>query len=479
MDSNNLKIKSGFAWTTFDKVSSQIVQFLVSVVIARLISPSDYGILGIINTFIIISQVFIESGLGSALIYKSDKNPQDLYSAFSFNLIISLTLFGFIFFSAPFIENYFAILNLSDCIRVSSFVLLSNALVVVPTAILRINFAYKSLAISNVISTIVSGFVGIILAYEGYGYWTLIVQMLSRSILQYILITFYCRWIPRLRLYKKSFVELYHYGFGLFGASFITKIVDESTVFFVGKLLTPYSLGLYTRANQFAGLPSTSLVTIVSSVIFPSLSSIKNDEEKFNLLFKKSVSFIAAICIPLFLWIFALSEPIVKIILTDKWIAVVPIMQILCIGRCFYPIANISEQVINAKGRSDLFLNQQLIKMLIKAFFVIILIRYGLLAVAIADTIYTSTQYFVTCFFLRKVNSFTFIEQLKTIWKYIIASFISSLVVLYLVNIIQNAFVSLSIGIVVAMTIYGFLLYILKADITPANIVKTLKEKNI
>ena len=476
MNSITNKVTSGVMWTSFDKFSSQFVQFISGIIIARFVSPHEYGVLGILMIFIILSQVFIDSGFGSALIYRNDKNDKDLQTAFSFNLGISLLLFAILYVLAPHIESFYDLPQLALYLRISIIVLFINALLVVPTAILRIDFQFKTLAIGNIISTLLSGFAGVILAFWGFGVWALIIQLLSRPFVLLLCVCPFCKWLPRFRFYKSSFYNLLNYGVKIFSASFLTKIVDECTAFFVGKILTSTSLGVFTRSNQFAGLPSTSMVTIIGSVIFPSLSSIKNDEEQFDALFKKSVLYISAFSIPLFLWIAMISDPLVRILLTDKWIAVVPVMQILCIGRCFYPVANVSEQVMNAKGRSDLFLKQQIIKMTIKAIAVICLIRYGLIAVAIADAIYTSTQYLVTCIFLRKISHYGFISQIKTMWPFIIASIISAIVGFVMLGLTNNPYLQIIYSVFAAIFVYYVLVNLLQKEFNIKQLYSFIKK---
>lgn len=471
------KIASGFLWTSIDKFSSQFVQFIISIIIARIVSPHEYGILGILMIFIILSQVLIDSGFGSALIYHNDKKEQDLQTAFTFNFIISLFLYLLLFFLSPIVESIYNLPKLSLYLRVSVIVLLINALLVVPNAILRIDFQFKTIAIGNILSTLGSGVVGVLLALYGYGVWALIIQLLSRSLIMLLCIYPFCRWLPKMKFYESSFRKLMHYGLKIFCASFLTKIVDECTAFFVGKILTPTSLGIYTRANQFASLPSTSMITIISSVIFPSFSSIKNDEEKFERVLKKSISIISAFSIPMFMWVAMISDPLVRILLTDKWITVVPVMQILCVGRCLYPLANISEQVMNSKGRSDLFLKQQIVKMTIKIISVICLINYGLIAVAIADAIYTSTQYLVTCYFLKNVSNFRLLQQLRTIWPFLIGSIMSFIGGCYVLSVTKNNILQIVYSLSVAFVIYCIFISIAQKEVNLRLLVQIIKKR--
>lgn len=450
----NSKIAKGMAWTTLDRLSNHVVQFVIGIVIARFVTPKEYGVLGLLMVLITISQVFIDSGLGSALIYRANKDTKDLSTTFTFNLILSFFFFVAIYSNASWIDSFFAIPDFQTKLEVCSFILISNSIIVVPTAILKIDLNFKALALSNVTSTLTSGIAAIILAYMGFGVWALIIQQLARSLILMILVLYHCCWRPRIAFYKESFSGLYNYGVKLFITGCITKLVDESTSLFIGKFLTPYSLGLYTRGSQFASLPGSIMGSVVNSVLFPSLSQLKDNEKKFNSVFKISVIYQAAISIPLFLWLAMLSEPLIRILLTEEWIEVVPVMQILCIGRCLSPVANISEQVLMSKGRSDLMLKQQMIKMSIKFIMVICLLKYGILAVALADAIYTITQMSVTCYFLHGISDYGFVRQSRSIALFILFAMLSAAIGYIVVQSISNNYLRIIGGLSVAFVCY-------------------------
>ncbi len=454
---NSNKIVKGFAWTAIERFSIQFVQFILGIIIARLITPAEYGVLGILMVFINISQVFIDSGLGSALIYYNNSKKEDVQTTFTFNLGISTILFIILYFASPYLEIFFHLDHLSKYMQVSALVLFTNSLIVVPTALLKIRLDFRSLAISNLTSTVLSGITGVVMAYLGYGVWALIGQLLSKSFLQFILLFIQCKWIPCISFHKESFKRLYNYGIKIFSASCITKIVDESTSFFIGKVLAPSCLGIFTRANQFASLPATSLGTIVSSVLFPALSSIKNDQE-FESVYIKSIKYQALLSIPLFLWIAMICEPMIKLLLTDKWIEVVPILQILCLGRILAPTTNITEQALNAQGRSDLFLKQQSIKMCCKTILIICAIPFGLTAIASADALFTLSQFFITNHYAPKISKYNSLDILKIIYPFILTGFLGATIGFISLLFIHNLFTQIIISTCIAGTIYIIIL---------------------
>lgn len=457
---NKSSITSSFTWTSVDKISNLLIQFVLGIIIARLVTPSEYGVLGILMVFINLSQVFIDSGLSSALIYRNKLVSDDLDTVFSFNVVVCTFLFLLIFVAAPFIEAFYDLPKLAVYLRVSSLILFVNSLIDVPTSIFKIKLDFQSLAISNVFSTITGGVLGVIFAYLGYGIWALIIQLLSKGVIQLILLYVQCHWIPKLNFDFEVLKSLYRYGVNLFGASCLTKIIEEGASFIIAKALTPFNLGLYSRGMQFAALPSSSIGGIITTALFPSLSSIKNDENHFNDVFHKVIEYQAVICIPLFFWIAMIAHPLIEMMLTLKWIAVVPVLQIMCIGRILVPAAYISEQVLNSKGRSDLFFKQQIVKMIVKGIIIVSCLRWGIIGVAIGEGLYTILQFFITNYYAKKVTSYVFFRQLKTMGPYIVSSIVSAGFGYLTLLITNNFFLEIAYSMVIAIIIYLFMVRI-------------------
>lgn len=451
------KITNGFAWTAIERFAVMATQFVLGILLARLIPPTEYGILGILMVFISVSEVFVDSGFGNAIIYFNNLEKKDLSTAFTFNVGVGFFFYVLLFLLSPLIENFFALSNLSLYIKVSALALVLNSIIVVPTAIIKVKLNFKSIAVANITATVISGIVGFTMAYMGAGIWALIAQLLSRSTMQVLILTILCHWLPSIYISKQSFLKLYRYGINLFGASCITRILDEGTQFFIGKVLTPFNLGIYTRGNQFASLPGTVLGAVINTVIFPSLSSLKDDVERFDRVYRKAIVMQAVLTTPIFLFLAMCSEPLIKILITEKWIAAVPIMQILCVGRVLSPVSNITEQMLNANGRSDLFLKQQIVKVVVKFTFVVAALRFGIIAVALADMIYTWSRFFITNYFARNVNKYHTFKQLKDISPFIASAVIAGLLGYVAVYIFHNDFIRLTTSLFVSCSLYWLL----------------------
>ena len=448
------KILKGFSWTATERVVSQLVIFIIGIVVARLVTPSEYGVLGILMVFINVSSVFVDIGLGNSLIYYNELKKRDLYTTFSMNIFISISLILLIYLSSSLIEEFYNLENLALYLQVISLTILFNAFLVVPTAILKVNLNFKSLAISNMCSSVASGILAIVMAYHGYGIWALIAQVMVRSFLQASFLVVMSKWIPRLIFYKESCIRLYRYGINLITASCLTKVTEEGISFFLGKVFLPYNLGIYTRATQFSVLPSTSIGNVIISVLFPTLSLVKDDKDKFKQIYNAIIKIMSALSMPVFVILVVIAEPFIRLVLTEKWIEVVPFLQVFCIGRLLFPVSNVTEQALNAVGRSDLFLKQQIWKMAVKALFILPALFFNIYIVAIADALSSMVAYFVTTMIAREVLSIGVFGQLRSIVLYMLFALGAGVMAYYCGSFISNDFFKIVFAAITYLVIY-------------------------
>lgn len=456
------KILKGFSWTAIERIVSQLVIFIIGIVVARLVTPSEYGVLGILMVFINVSSVFVDSGLGNSLIYYNELKERDLRTTFSLNIFISIFLMLLIYLFSSLIENFYQLENLALYLQIISFTILFNAFVVVPTAILKVKLNFRSLAISNICSSVISGILAIVMAYQGYGIWALIAQVMVRSFLQAFFLVILSKWIPRLVFYKESFIRLYRYGINLITASCLTKVTEEGISFFLGKVFSPYNLGIYTRATQFSVLPSTSIGNVVISVLFPTLSLVKDDKDKFKQIYNAIIKIMSALSMPVFVFLVVIAEPFIRLALTEKWIAVVPFLQVFCIGRLFFPISNVTEQALNAVGRSDLFLKQQIRKMAVKAIFILPALFFDIYVVAIADALSSLAAYFITTMVARKVLNIRLFDQMRSFIWYMIFAIGAGVLSYYVELFIANDYLKIILSIIIFIIIYSVLIFSFK-----------------
>ena len=453
-------IKKGIIWTSGEKLFTQLVQFILGIIIARIISPQEYGVLGIIMVFINVAEVFVDSGMGSALIYRNNLDKKDTQTTFSFNLIVSLIFYVLLFVASTFIEEFLKLNSLAVYLRVASLVLIFNSFIIVPISILKVKQNFKAISLSNITSTVLSGILGVIMAYRGYGVWALIYQLLFRSILSVLLINIQCRWLPHFTFYKESFKGLWKYSANLLTLNSFTKFVEEGLAFIIGKSLTPYNLGLYTRGLQFSSFPNGFISSVLSTVMFPALSSSRNDELLFYNTYRKTIILQSIFIPPIYLGLVIISKPLVFLLLGEKWMSVVPVLQILCLGKLLFTFANTTENVLYSLGHTHISLKQQMYKMLVKLLLVLFALRWGFIAVVIANALADFSAYFIINYCGREYLVYSLKKQLKDIYIYILASIFSGVVGYIVGSFISNPILNIIVVITISVLIYIFLLYL-------------------
>ena len=298
-------------WNCIDRIVSQGVNFLLGIVMARFLAPSDYGAVGILAIFFAISQTFIDSGFSSALIRKKNPTEEDFSTTFYFNFTISLIVYAVLFFAAPWISVFFRIPILCSVLRVQSVTLIINAIMAVQVAMLNIRLDFKSLAKRNVSASFFSGICGVILAYLGYGIWSLVFQQIIAAVVNLVFICAVCRWIPKKSFNKKSFKELGAFGSRLLASSLLHTIYSNLTTFAIGKFYTATDLGFYSRGVQFAQVPNSAINGVLGTVTYPILAKIQDDEKRLINVYRKYIR-ITSLCIFIFSGLLcALAKPII------------------------------------------------------------------------------------------------------------------------------------------------------------------------
>lgn len=467
----------GVAWTTFERFTSYFMQFLIGVILARLLSPNEYGILGILLIFINLSQVLIDSGFGNALIYFNDKNKRDISTVFVFNILISIFLYIILFCSSGLFEIFFRIDGLSLYLDVIALSILFNSLQIVPTSILKIDFKFKQLAFINSTVTIVSGVIGIVLAYTGYGIWALVCQTLVKSVISSISLIVVSKFCFSFHFYKDSFCKVYKYAVNLFGASAMTNIVDETTSFVIGKFLKPYDLGIFSRAKHFMMLPYNTIGSVLLTVLFPSLASVKDDKEQFHKAYVKILRYMAMFSIPLYIYITIESYDIVFIVLGKEWLDVVIVLQIMCISRIFALCAMVTENTLNAIGKSNVYFKLQMTKMLLKMLIILIVVHWGFLWLVVAEALFVMFQFFITNLYSYKTLHAGSWYQIKIFMPYLVGSMIAGALSYILSAYISEVYLSLSCTTIAFFSLYVLSLLSLKQKTYLLELISIINKK--
>ena len=437
-DNIRKKTKIGILWNTFERFSVQIVSFVIGVILARLLTPEDYGTVGLLTVFLTISNVFIDSGFSKGLIQKIDRTEEDFSTTLIFNFVVSIILYCILFFLAPLIAKFYKKPELTLLARVLFIVIILTSLNVVQNAILQIKVDFKKIAIINFISTCISGVLGVITAYKGIGVWALIIQNISKTIITVILFFILGHWIPKTGFYINSFKKLFSYGSKLLATGLISTLITNIQNLIIGKIYKPESLGYYTRAMNFPQVISGTATSVLQTTTFPILSRYQEDKKELLKLFKRIVHLTCLFVFPSMVGLAMISKTLILVLLTEKWIIVSEYLFWLSLSFIFSPLEILNLNLLNALGRSDLNLKIDLIKLPLIVIFMCITLPIGIKAVVIGGFISSFICYIIDGFLIGKLFNFGAFNQLFSSWKAILSTIIMSIVLLLLNYIILN-----------------------------------------
>ncbi|MCL6275551.1 lipopolysaccharide biosynthesis protein [Muricauda sp. 2012CJ35-5] len=458
------KMFHGVVWSGLEKISIQLVQFVIGIILARILTPKEYGIIGILYVFIAISNVFIDSGFTKALIQKQDRTEEDKSTVFWFNLLISLVCYILLWITAPYIADFYELDVLKNLLRVLALVLIINSLFTVPTTLLNIDLDFKTLAKINFISVFGAGMVAIYLAMEGYGVWALAYQTLLKSILSLVMTWFWVRWKPRLLFSKASFGTLFSYGSNLLVSSLLGVAVNNFYALFIAKLISTKDLGYYTRGTQFSDFVYGTISSILDSVLLPGLSTIQEQRDVLIAQTRKVIKLTALITIPVFLLLALMAKPIIITLLTEKWAPAAPIMQFFCIARLITIISGINVNLLYVIGRTDLALRQQYSKIAIRVVLLVVSLKYGIVIIALAELISTIIHFFINTYHPGKIMGYGALSQIKDMKMIFLSSILMVMVTFLSVYFIDDNLVKVCIAPLAALGSYYLCMRIFKIE---------------
>lgn len=414
---NSLKAKTvkGVTWSLIDNIANSGITFLVGLVLARLLTPAEYGILAMVTIFIAISNSIIDCGFSSALVRKVEVKSIDLNTVFYFNLVISLILYFILFISAPYLSIFFKEPLLTSITRVLGVVLLINAFAIIQRTIFVRKVDFKTQTKISFISSISSGGVGIGMALAGYGAWSIVGQQILRQLLNTVLLWIYGKWYPIWEFSKKSFQELFSFGSKILLSGLIDAIYQNIFYFIIGRFYSSASLGQYTRATQFSSIFSSNLSSVVQRVSYPVLSSIQDDTFRLKQAYRKiiqSTMLVAFICM---LGLAAVAKPLIIILIGEKWLPAAYYLQILCFSSMLYPLQAINLNILQVKGRSDLFLKLEIIKKCIAIIPIMLGIFIGIEYMLWCWVLTSVISLFLNSYYSASLINYSTIEQIKDI----------------------------------------------------------------
>lgn len=456
----NLKNKAikGVAWNFIGTSANKIIQFAITLVLARLLTPTDYGLIGMLGFFIGIANTFIDSGFSSALIQQKDRRNEDYCTVFYINFGMSVLMYAILALTAPLIASFYNQPALTKIIRIYSLTLIIGALTAINNVRLTIDLNYKASTMVASVAALISGIIGIVFAYIGYGVWSLVIQQLIASLIRTILLFYYVKWFPALTFSFESFKRLFGYGSKLLGASLISTIYSQMYPLVIGKQFPAADLGYMTRAKNFNEVITENVTNIFGQVAFPVLTRVQDDDDVLLRMYNKYMHMSSFVIFPLVLFLCGIAKPLVLFLLTEKWAPCILLLQILSFGYLWKGIIKINLNLLYVKGRTDLVLKLEIIKKSIAFAILTISVFIGnLIVFCVGMTTYSFIALYLNTVYTKKLLNFGFIKQMKEILPYLIFSLIILGVALLFSNIISVHIISLIVSTAVCIPLYLFL----------------------
>lgn len=458
------KALKGVLWSGIDKAGVKAIAFIVSIIIARILTPSDYGVLGMILVFIAIANIFIDCGMSQAIVQRKNRTASDLATAFYFNLGVSVLCYIILFVTAPIIANFYQVTQLSPILRILGLNIIILSFATVQRANLVANLDFRTIAVVNLGGVLVSGGVGIWMAYSGYGVWALVGQQMSATITSTLIFWLAGKWHPTSGFSKDSFKALWKFGSKLLATGLVSTIMREIYSVAIGKFYRSAELGYYTRAVQTSDMVALTTNDIINAVTFPILSSLQDDRSRMVEVYSRMMGMTAFFIFPIMTGLAVIASPFISVLLTYKWLSVVPLLQWLCFARMFTPISALNMNILNAVGRSDLYMKLDFSKIPLVIIIMLITIPLGVKAIVIGSFTSSFICYFINAYLPGKMFNFGVKAQFIIFWRIAIATTIMALMVWLSMILFESSLIKLVIGILMGIISYGITSYILRIN---------------
>lgn len=412
---NDKSVMSNFFWRFAERCGAQGVSFIVSIILARLIAPEEYGVIALVTVFTSILQVFVDSGFGTALIQKKDADEIDFSSVFYFNIIFCLILYVLLFFASPYIALFYGKPQLSGVTRVLGLRIIISSFKNVQQAYVSKNMIFKKFFWATLGGTIAAGVIGIVFAYFGLGVWALVIQGLVNSTMDTIILWFTVKWRPKKCFSIARLRGLLSFGSKMLISSLIGTIYNDLRQLIIGKMYSASDLAYYNKGKQLPNLAITNINTSIDSVLLPAMSKKQDDPKQVKAMTRRAMSVSIYIMAPIFMGLAFCAEPIIKLLLTEKWMMCVPFLRIFCITYMFHPVHTANLNAIKAMGRSDLFLKLEIIKKIMGIALLVSSMWFGVMAMAYSLLVSSVLSQIINSWPNRKLLNYSYIDQLKDI----------------------------------------------------------------
>ena len=447
-------IVSNFIWRFAERCGAQLVSFVVSIVLARILAPEDYGMIALVTVFTAILQVFVDSGLGTALIQKKDADDLDFSSVFYFNFSMCLVLYAVMFIVAPYIAIFYEDMTLTSVIRVLSLTIVISGVKGIQQAYVSRNMLFKRFFFSTIGGTIFSAFLGIGLAFSGCGVWALVAQQLSNTMIDTLILWITVKWKPKKEFSWKRLRTLFSYGWKLLVSSLLDTVYNNLRNLIIGKMYSSADLAYYNQGDKFPKIIVTNINTSIDSVLLPTMSNEQDDRNRIKSMTRRAIKTSIYVMAPLMMGLAFCAESIVELVLTDKWLPCVPFLRLFCITYMFWPVHTANLNAIKAMGRSDWFLKVEIVKKIVGLFFLLSSMWFGVMAIAYSLLLSSILSQIINAWPNRQLLGYGYLEQVRDFAPGILLAIGMGICVYFIGFLPLPTIVTLLIQIIIGAVIY-------------------------
>lgn len=446
------------SWSFTEAVGLQLMKFVIGILLARLLFPEQFGLIAMLSVFIAVANAFIESGFGAALIQKRSATQIDHCSIFYFNIVVGLVASGILYMSAPFIATFYGQPTLTPIARAMSLIIVINSFGLIQGSILAKQIDFKTQAKVSLLAGSLSGLIGIVLAVAGFGVWSLVVQQVSLSFFQTVFLWFFNPWRPSFLFSVQSLRNMFGFGSRLLASGLLNQVFDNLYYVVIGRLFSAGPLGFFTCAMALAELPSRTLSGMVARVTFPVFSAIQDDPVRLKICLRKALTFLVLVNSPVMIGMAVIAHPLVLVLLTEKWVACVPYLQLLCLMGLLYPLHLMNLNVLQALGRSDLFLRLEIIKKVLIVINIAVTWQYGIAAMIYGMIAFSGICYFLNSYYTGVLLRYPIGEQMRDMIAYLImAGIMGGVVFLTGLFPFPNPLAAFIVQIIIGILVYACL----------------------
>ena len=448
------KTFNGLVWTSLESFSLYLFGFVQGVILARRLMPSDYGLIAMTGIFFAVSYTMIDSGFTNALIRKKEHSAIDYSTVYVTNIVLSFLFALLLCACSSWIADFYNQPLLRDIVRVNALYMILQSFIAVQGARMSINLQFKQKSVINVASTISTGILSIIMAFMGYGVWSLVWPIFIGLLVKVFLYRYYQHWFPGIAFSWDKFREFFSYGSKLLASGLLNTVFENIYPIIIGKCYSAGELGHYEKARSYAALPSTTVSGILAKVTFPVLAKVNDNTEMLQGVYRRMIRVSAFVVFPLMIGLAALARPFILLLITEKWAPAIPLLQVLCLSFMWYPIHALNLQLLMVRGRSDLFLKLEIAKKILILAVILIVWRYGVFWMCVGSVFTSYVCLFINTYYTGKLIDVGFAKQMRDIIPSLLNAFVMGLIVYSITLSISNLWIQMILGIAVGAIFY-------------------------